>query len=82
MEATGKKGVYDLELIGQGFEISSAALGYDCSSQIVVFLDSGFFRNDTLILDNGQNKFWCYLQNDTLSFSAASGSVIEKMTKI
>lgn len=84
-EATGKNGVYDVKLSGNSFEFHNITIGNDCGSQLVASFDIGFFRNDTLILDNGQYEFWCYLKGDTLLYSAnlqAITPTIEKLIKI
>ena len=82
VEATGKPGVYDLKLAGEGLHFYSATLGHDCGDKIVVFLEAGVFRNDTLFLDNGQHEFRCYLQGDTLLYSSNANAAIEKLIKI
>ena len=43
----------------------------------------GVFRNDTLILDNGTYEFWCFIENDTLLYSAYGvGAPPERFVKI
>lgn len=84
-EATGKLGVYDITLSGDYSDFHNITIGNDCGSQLVASLDIGFFRNDTLILDNGQYEFWCYLKGDTLLYSANLHNItptIEKLVKI
>ena len=83
-EATGKNGVYDVKLSGNSSEFHNITIGDNCGLQLVASFDIGFFRNDTLILDNGQHEFWCYLKGDTLLYSAnlkAITPTIEKFTK-
>ena len=84
-EATGKSGVYDVKISGNSSDFHNITIGDQCGSQLVASFDIGFFRNDTLILDNGQYEFWCYLKGDTLLYSAnleAITSTIEKLIKI
>lgn len=83
-EATGKPGVYDMILIEDTISLHSVELVTSCTSGTVGPAQNiGFFRNDTLILDNGIYEFWCFIENDTLLYSAYAPSIaIEKFIKI
>ena len=82
---TGKAGYYDVNLKGNGSELHTFAIVESCGLAVVASTDIGFFRNDTLILDNGIAEFWCYIEIDTLSFSvniAGFDADVEKLTKV
>lgn len=79
-ESTGKTGVFDVILTpGSPHNIT---LGEGCGDIVAASLDIGFFRNDTLIFDNGQGEFWALLQGDTLLYSAENSRNIEKLIKL
>lgn len=84
-EATGKTNVYDILLRGNGKELHNFTLGFDCGNvNVVASLDVGFFRNDTLVLDNGTYEFKCYLQSDTLFYlTEIKGfkTIVERLVK-
>ena len=69
-EHTGDPYVYDISLteIEQGSH--RLDLGKDCDALPVASIEAGYFRNDTLIIDNGHNVYWCFVQSDTLYYSA------------
>lgn len=68
-EATGKQGVYDITLTEADTGMHNITFSFDCSKNPLLSMDIGYFRNDTLILDNGLYEFWCYIQRDTLYYS-------------
>jgi len=84
-EATGNRDLYDLILQeGSGYW-HNITIGDDCGETAIVSLDIGFFRNDTLILDDGKYEYWAFLQGDTLLYSAyveTTNPIIERLIKI
>lgn len=85
-EANNTVGVFDLILIENQSEPHGIGLGTNCVlNENTGIQDIGVLRDDTLILDNGVNEFWCFIQNDTLLYSAnVSGAElpIEKFIKV
>lgn len=82
---TGITTSHDVTLEDNGPRLHTFAIVEACGLDVVASMDLGFFRNDTLILDNGTFEFWCYLEDDTLSLSAyAAGfdTAVLKLTKI
>ena len=81
-EATGKAGVYDLGLTENPSGLHTLTFGTVCGVDTAASMNIGFFRNDTLILDNGDFEFWGYIANDTLVYSAyAQGATTERFVK-
>ncbi len=49
-----------------GFQLGQNCVGLSAAPR----QNNGFFRNDTLILDNGNFEYWCFLKSDTLYYNA------------
>lgn len=82
-ESTGNPGYYDIILVEDTIGPHELYFGTLCVADSMLFLDVGVFRNDTLILDNGTYEFWCFIENDTLLYSAyVPNATTEKYIKI
>jgi len=77
-EATGKKGVYDVEISRPGGYVFSL-MG---NGQVVASVEGGYVRNDTLLFDNGINEYQLYIQFDTLIYSTKMSTSVEKLVRI
>ena len=55
------------------------SFGTDCKA--ISSFDIGYFRNDTLILDNGNFEYWCLLQSDTLVYSEGARGPTYKLVR-
>jgi hypothetical protein len=70
-EASGNHGYYDIVLEYNPEGRHTITLGDDCKDgRIVASADVGYFRGDTLILDDGINQIMCYIAYDTLYYFA------------
>ena len=75
-EATGKPGVYDIILTENQAKPHTFQFATLCVGEPnIPPQDIGVFRNDTLILDNGTFEYWCFIENDTLLYSAYIANV-------
>lgn len=75
-EVNNTDGVYDIILEENTPGTHKFSFGNNCKEDIVSTLETGTFRNDTLIIDNGNFEYWCYIKSDTLYYSAYAPSAL------
>ena len=77
-----KKGVYDLIISENNQQEIEFDFGRKCKPLNMIINSHCFFRNDTLIIDNGFFEYWCFIENDILFYSAYSkGARVQKFIK-
>lgn len=83
-QADGNTAVYDILLTEDTAGPHIFELATSCVPEPAIPPQAvGVFRNDTLILDNGMFEYWCFIENDTLIYSAyVPNPTPEKFVKI